>query len=212
MTEIYLVRHGQTAWNKEEIFRGRTDIPLDETGLKEAEGMAGFFDGIPIEAIYASPLTRAWQTAEALARPRNLEIQRREGLIDMCFGRWERRAFKEVMETESELFRVWVEETHRLAIPGGETIGQVQERAMAVVNEVADRHAGKAVVLVTHRVVNKLIILGALGIDTTHFWQMDQHATAINLIRKGRRGFKLGFFNEACHLRDLQRQGVRTTT
>jgi broad specificity phosphatase PhoE len=68
MTSIYLVRHGQTAWNKEEIFRGRTDVPLDETGLKQAELAGQYFKSMEIHAIYSSPLSRAWQTAQKIAQ------------------------------------------------------------------------------------------------------------------------------------------------
>ena len=68
MTSIYLVRHGQTAWNKEEIFRGRTDIPLDETGLRQAELAGQYFKDLKVHGIYSSPLTRAWQTAERIAQ------------------------------------------------------------------------------------------------------------------------------------------------
>ena len=68
MTSIYLVRHGQTAWNKEEIFRGRTDVPLDESGRKQAELVGKYFREMEIHAIYSSPLARAWETAQAIAR------------------------------------------------------------------------------------------------------------------------------------------------
>ena len=86
MTTVYLVRHGQTAWNKEEIFRGRTDIPLDETGFKQAELVGEYFRETMIHAIFSSPLARAWQTAEKIARIRNLEVQTLQGIIDMSFG------------------------------------------------------------------------------------------------------------------------------
>ena len=75
MTSIYLVRHGQTAWNKEEIFRGRTDIPIDETGLKQAELVGQYFKGMEIHAIYSSSLSRALQTAQKIAQFHDLKVQ-----------------------------------------------------------------------------------------------------------------------------------------
>ena len=88
-TSIYLVRHGQTAWNKEEIFRGRSDIPLNETGLKEAELAGEYLKKKEIHAIYSSPLSRAFQTAQKIGRLHNLEVRPLNGMIDMSFGGWE---------------------------------------------------------------------------------------------------------------------------
>src|SRR5271157_1816710 len=121
MTSIYLVRHGQTAWNKEEVFRGRTDIPLNETGLREA-GLAGeYFKGLELHAIYSSPLTRAFQTAQQIARFHPLEVRPLDGLIDMSFGSWEGRSLREVEERDEAHFRQWREQPHLVKIPGGET-------------------------------------------------------------------------------------------
>ena len=83
MTSIYLVRHGQTAWNKEEIFRGRTDVPLDETGLKQAELAGEYFKGMEIHGIYSSSLSRAWETAQKIAEFHDLKVQPLQGIIDI---------------------------------------------------------------------------------------------------------------------------------
>jgi broad specificity phosphatase PhoE len=99
-TSVYLVRHGQTAWNKEEVFRGRTDIPLDETGLREAELAAEYFKSIHLQAVYSSPLSRAWQTARKIGQFHPLEVQSLDGIIDMSFGRWEGHPLREVEEKD----------------------------------------------------------------------------------------------------------------
>ncbi len=100
MTTVYLVRHGQTAWNKEEIFRGRSDIPLNETGLREAELAGEFLKSMEVEAIYSSPLARAWQTAQKIAGFHGLDVRPLEGLTDMSFGHWEGRSLEEVKERD----------------------------------------------------------------------------------------------------------------
>ncbi len=100
MTSVYLVRHGQTAWNKEEIFRGRSDIPLNETGLKEAALAGEYLKSFEVEAIYSSPLARAWQTAQKIAGFHRLEVRPLDGLMDMSFGRWEGHSLKEVKERD----------------------------------------------------------------------------------------------------------------
>ena len=102
MTKVYLVRHGQTAWNKEEIFRGRTDVPLDETGLREAKLAAGYFRGMEIDAIYSSPLLRAIQTAQEISKVCDLGVTPLHGIIDMSFGEWEGRSLREVREKDQK--------------------------------------------------------------------------------------------------------------
>src|SRR4030042_3488646 len=107
MTSIYLIRHGQTAWNREEIFRGRTDVPLDQTGLRQAELAGEYFKGKEIHAIYSSPLARAWQTAQKIANLYSLRVQPLEGIIDMGFGNWEGHPHDEIKKMDPETYRQW---------------------------------------------------------------------------------------------------------
>ena len=206
MTSIYLVRHGQTAWNKEEIFRGRTDIPLDETGLKQAELVGEYFRGIEIGGIYSSPLARAWQTAQKIAQFHPLEVKPLEGMIDMSFGNWEGRPHQEVRKNDGEIYRQWNTEPHRAKLPGGECLDEVRVRSMAALEEVIRLHPGKNLVLVSHRVVNKVLICGILGIDNSHFWQIAQDTAAINLIRSKEGHYILSLLNETCHLEPLKEE------
>jgi len=209
MTSLYLVRHGQTAWNKEEIFRGRTDVPLDETGLRQAELAGEYFKGLEIHGIYSSPLARAWQTAQKIASRHSHQVQPLEGIIDMSFGNWEGHPHEEIRKMDPETYRLWREEPHRARLPGGESLDEVRVRAMAAVEEVIQSNSGKTLVLVSHRVVNKVLVCGILGIDNSHFWQIAQDTAAINLIqhRKGR--YVLSLLNETCHLKRLQEEWTR---
>jgi len=206
MSSIYLVRHGQTAWNKEEIFRGRTDIPLDETGLKQAELAAGYFKGMEIDAIYSSPLSRALQTAQKIAQFHNLEVQPLTGIIDMSFGDWEGRQHQEIREKDSKTYRQWVEEPHLVRLPGGEGLDDVRVRAMAALEEVIRSNPEKTLVLVSHRVICKVLICAILGLDNSHFWQITQDTTAINLIQYRKGKYILSLMNETCHLKPLKNQ------
>jgi len=206
VTSIYLVRHGQTAWNKEEIFRGRTDVPLDETGIKQAELASDYFRDIKIHRVYSSPLSRAWQTAEQIARVHHLRVQPLEGIIDMSFGNWEGHAHQEIQKTDPETYRLWREKPHLVRLPGGETLDDVRTRAMASLEEVIRKHPGETVVLVSHRVVNKVLLCGILGLDNSHFWQIAQDTTAINLIQCKGWEYILALMNETCHLKMLKEE------
>jgi broad specificity phosphatase PhoE len=208
-TSIYLVRHGQTAWNREEVFRGRTDVPLNETGLKEAILTGEYFKRLELHAIYSSPLSRAWETAQRIAQFHPLEVQPLDGLMDMSFGGWEGHSLKEIREKDEGRYRMWREEPHRLELPGGETLGQVRVRTMAALEEVIQGHPEKTLVFVSHRVINKVLICGILGIDNSHFWQIGQDTTAINLIQYRNGKYVLAFMNETCHLKPLQNERTR---
>jgi broad specificity phosphatase PhoE len=209
MTRIYLVRHGQTAWNKEEIFRGRTDVPLNETGLREAQLAGEYFREMEIHAIYSSPLLRAWETAQKIAEVQRLGVRSLQGIIDMCFGEWEGQSLKDVQEKDGQRFQQWKNEPHLVKIPGGETLDEVRDRAMAVLDKTIQSHSGKTLLFVSHRVVNKVILCSILGLDNSHFWQIGQNTTAINLIQHRDGKYVLSLLNEACHLKRLQPEGVK---
>lgn len=86
MAEIILARHGETEWNVTEVFRGRIDINLSETGVKQAELLAEYLRKSAIEVVYSSPLKRARETAEIIAQPHKIKINADPGLIDFDFG------------------------------------------------------------------------------------------------------------------------------
>ena len=209
MTSIYLVRHGQTAWNKEEIFRGRTDVPLNDTGLREAELAGEYFKGLEIDAVYSSPLSRARQTAEKIARVHCLEVNPLNGLIDMSFGTWEGRTLEEIKNEEKELYPLWRDQPHRVQFPGGESLDKVRDRSIAALEELIRSHPEKTIVLVSHRVINKVLICVILGLDNSHFWQIGQDTTAINLIHHRSGKYILALMNEACHLKSLQKERIK---
>jgi len=209
MTSVYVVRHGETAWNKEEIFRGRTDISLNDIGFREAELVGEYLKGKDIHVIYSSPLSRAMETARRIAQVFNLKVQPLEGIIDMSFGKWEGLPLKEVQTRDGELYRQWREQPHLVTLPGGESLDEVRVRAMAALEEVIQYRKGMNIVLVSHRVINKVIICGILGIDNSHFWQIGQGTAAINLIQYKEGKYILSLLNETCHLRSLQEEGLK---
>jgi len=209
MTSVYLIRHGQTAWNKEEIFRGRADIPLNEIGFREAELVGEYLKGKDIHVIYSSPLSRARETARRIAQFFNLKVQPLVGIVDMRFGKWEGRPLKEVQIHDRELYQEWREKPHQVRVPGGESLDEVRVRAMAALEEVIQYHHGKNLVLVSHRVINKVIICGILGIDNSHFWQIGQDTAAINLIQFQEGKYVLSLLNETCHLKSLKEERIK---
>ena len=178
MIEIILVRHGETEWNRREIFRGRADIELSETGARQAELLAKYLSQAGIAAIYSSPLKRALKTAEAIASYHGLEVKTTSGLIDFDYGKWQGLPHQEVKERYRKLYAEWLKNPHRVKIPVGESLNDVTRRALGIVDRVRRQHEG-TVVLVSHRVVNKVLICALLGLDSAHFWNIKQDVGAI---------------------------------
>jgi broad specificity phosphatase PhoE len=204
MSEIILVRHGETEWNVGEIFRGRIDIDLNDTGRKQAELLGEYLSESKIEAVYSGPLKRALNTAQAIARYHNLEAQIAAGLNDLDFGQWQGLSLQKVREKYTEAYAEWVNHPEQVKLPGGETLGQVRERAVKVVNEVIARHKG-AVVLVSHRVVNKVLICALLGLDDSHFWNIRLDTCGITTFTYENGRFVLNRHNDTSFLRPLQK-------
>ncbi len=208
MNTVYLVRHGQTAWNREEVFRGRADIPLNESGRKEALLTGKYLRGVGVDSLYSSPLSRAIETAEAIARYQREEVQILEGLIDIDFGGWQGISHEVVRERYAELYRQWKDAPHLVRFPEGESLEEVRERALGAIHGLVRDHAGEILVMVSHRVVNKIVICGLLGLDNSHFWQIGQDTGCINVLEFGE-GFTLRCLNDTSHLRTIEGERVR---
>jgi len=208
MSEIILARHGETAWNVEEVFRGQIDIELNQTGLKQAELLAESLIGVKIEAVYSSPLKRALKTAEAIARRHRLEVEVSPGLIDCDFGLWQGLSLREVKDKYKKLYEQWAESPQLVKIPGGESLDGVRERALKVVNGVIAKHTG-AVVLVSHRVVNKVLICALLGLDNSHFWNIRQDVGGTTVFSHQNGRLVLIRHNDTSYLRPLKKAELR---
>ncbi|MBN2549253.1 MAG: histidine phosphatase family protein [Anaerolineales bacterium] len=198
---LILVRHGQTEWNRVERFRGRADVPLNKTGLAQAEatGQRVAAQWNPV-AVYSSPLSRALQTAEAIAKHFNLPVQVHPGLADIDYGEWQGLTPDEARQRWPEQVNNWYNHPEQAHIPAGETLADLRARAMQTVSELAAHHAGETVVLVGHTVINRIILLGVLGLGNERFWHLKQDTCAINVFEAERDDFMLVSLNDTCHL------------
>ena len=205
MTRVIIVRHGQTAWNEGEgeRLRGRSDLELDETGIRQAKAAAARIARCGIAAIYSSPLRRAMATAEILSEPLGLQVQRLAGLIDIDYGRWQGLSLKEAQSNDPELYKLWLESPQLVAFPGGEGLGEVRKRVTNALETVVTHHPGQAIVLVSHKVVCKVLLCSLLGLDNSHFWQIEQGLCAINLVEIERNSASVLLLNDTCHLKEM---------
>jgi len=204
MAELILARHGETVWNVEKIFRGRTDVNLDKVGIKQAELLGKYLSNWELAAIYSSPLSRALDTANIVARYQKIGVQIAEGLIDFDYGEWQALPEQEVKRLYPALLNEWHNNPHKVRMPGGESLEDVRGRAIEVVNDVLSKYQG-SVVLVSHRVVNKVLICSLLGLDNSYFWNVKQDVGGITIFDYVDGRFILTSHNDTSYLKELQK-------
>jgi broad specificity phosphatase PhoE len=182
---ILLVRHGETSWNREGRYQGRTDIPLSDTGQAQVRALGERLKSVEIHAAYASPLARAKTTAEAILRGRALPLQIDEGLIEISHGAWEGQLASDVEISHAEMFGVWRSRPGRSspAGPGAETLGDVETRAWAVLQRVCDAMTAEQTALIAaHDAVNRVLICRVLGLPLDRIWSFRQAPAALNVL------------------------------
>ncbi len=201
MTKFFLVRHGQTEWNRIERFRGRVDIPLNETGRAQARAVAERLAPEQISAVFSSPLSRALETAKPIAEKHGLSVEIMDALTDLDFGSWQGLTPQEVSEKYPETYSDWLFHPERVKMPGGESLDEVRTRVLAAVKDLAPRFEDQTVVLVSHKAVCKVLLCAVLDLDNSHFWQIEQDNVALNVFDwNPKLGFVVQLINDTCHL------------
>jgi broad specificity phosphatase PhoE len=176
---LFVLRHGETAFTRERRFAGWRDVPLTDAGLHQSEAAAAALSGVAISAVFASPLEHARTSAEAVAKPHRLAVQIVPAFRELGFGAWEGRTRAEVEAAEPALYDVWRTAPDRFAAPGGESLPTVAKRVAEGIETLRADHDGESVVLVTHAVVIRLIVLDGLGLGTARLWSIDASPAGI---------------------------------
>ncbi len=203
MVDIYLLRHGQTTWNKDGIFRGRADVPLDDHGLAQAKCAVRALANTSVVEIHSSPLSRAIQTAHPTADAKNLPLKEAPELLDIDYGQWTGKSQVEVEKLFPELNRQWLQCPEQVHFPNGEDLSAVQERAFAYMLTLAKTAHNGAILLVSHRVVLKVLICAALELELLKFWQVKLDTACLSMLSFEKDRFILSRMNDTCHLQGL---------
>lgn len=202
MTRIILVRHGQTEWNRVERFRGQVDVPLNEVGHAQARAVARRLADWPLVAVYSSPLSRAMETARPTAEALGLAVQPEPGLLDIDYGEWGGLTLDEAGARDPDRLARWREDPGSVVFAGGEGLADVQARAMATLDRLAEQYHGQTVLAVGHVVVNRALLLGVLGAPLSHFWELGQDNGGINVVEWRYSRLVVSLLNDTCHLRE----------
>jgi len=164
MTELCLVRHGQTDWNLEGRYQGQSDIPLNATGCSQAHDLAGKLKGHRFSAIYTSDLQRAQATADAIAADLDLPVITDTRLREINQGDWEGQFVDSIRNQYAELWKQRTTDPASIRPPGGETVREVAERVYAAVDDIAHNHPTGSVLIVSHGLALATVLCKVRGI------------------------------------------------
>jgi probable phosphoglycerate mutase len=182
---ILLVRHGETTWNREGRYQGRTDIPLSADGERQVTALSVRLAHHPITLAVASPLARARRTAEAILAGRTVELGLDAGLVEISHGAWEGQLSSDVEAAHAEMLGVWRNRPDRdvPAGPGAETLGAVEARAWPVLERIAGKlGASDTALVVAHDAVNRVLLCRVLGLPLTRVWAFRQAPATLNVL------------------------------
>jgi probable phosphoglycerate mutase len=169
MLELWLVRHGQTDFSRENRFCGSIDPPLSDVGRRMADALGEARGKDPWDAIYCSPSTRAQQTVAPLATRANVKPIIDEGLREISYGDWEGMKHEEAKAKFPDVYAYWAQDTASRATPGGETAFMVASRAAPVIERIRREHAQGRVLVVSHKATVRIMVCALLGMDVRLF-------------------------------------------
>lgn len=182
---ILLVRHGETTWNREGRYQGRTDIPLSDDGERQVKALSARLAHLPITLAVASPLSRARRTAEVVLAGRDVSLELDADLVEISHGAWEGQLSSDVAAAHAEMLGVWRSQPDRdvPAGPGAETLGVVEARAWPVLERIAGKLGpDDTALVVAHDAVNRVLLCRVLGLPLTRVWAFRQAPATLNVL------------------------------
>jgi broad specificity phosphatase PhoE len=201
VTRVLIVRHGATVLSVEDRFAGETDVELSDEGREQTRHLAQRLSREKIAAAYASPLGRTMETARILAAPHGLDVQIRNGLLEISHGHWEQMTRREVEEKFPEEAAEWEKDPYTFAPLGGESGLAVTARALPVLIDLVRQHPGENILVVSHKATIRLLLSSLLGFDPRRYRDnLDQKPAALNIVdfRDAGRA-RLTLFNDTSH-------------
>jgi len=187
VTTLYLIRHGVTEGSSERRYKGSIDVPISQEGLEQVRRSAEFIrsdlEGAFLSAVYSSPLSRAYDSAQLIAALFGLEPIVVAELKERHFGIWEGMAFDEIHEQYPDAFRAWAANPLEHSPIDGESTIEVRDRIIPAIDEIIARHSDENVAIAAHGGVNRVILCHYLGMPFEHMFRIEQDNAAVNIIK-----------------------------
>lgn len=201
MPAIMLIRHGEVAGITPPRFRGRANLMLTPHGLRQVELTRNAVAAAWVpKAVYCAPLARCVRTAETIAAPFNLDAQAHDGLHDIHYGAWQGMAVSEVAHRLPKALSRWHTAPHTVRFPGGETLQDVQARAVDALHGTMDAHPHGTAVLVAHDSVIRVLLGHALGLSLGSYWPLSPSPCGISEFAFVDDHFNIRSINQTQHL------------
>jgi len=201
MLRLILIRHGETERNSEARLQGgKSDIPLNEKGRRQAHCLGLALQAEKLKAIYSSPLKRALDTALAISVHHHLEIQIDHALAEIDMGFIDGLDLTEVKESQADFWNRWRQEDYSAALPGGESPLQVQQRAWGAIQDIIRRHREGSVAVVSHGISLQTIITAMLGAPLSSLTRFHLGVASITILHIDDDRTSLVMLNDTCHL------------
>lgn len=206
---LYLVRHGETEWNRQRRIQGLTDLDLNENGRRQAEALARALRGEEVVAIFTSPLKRARYTASTIARFHGIEPEVLKGLRELDAGEVDGLTYEEMRERHGDFLEKWIQDCSAVAPPGGCGLPEIQEQACGAIEEIRSRHSlggqgqdGRVAIAVAHFFPILSIFCKVLGIDLSECRRIRLDLASISTLELTPTRTVLVSMNDTCHLRE----------
>ena len=172
MTKLIIARNGATDWNKINRVQGSVDVPLNTEGRAEAERIASELNRFKLDVIYSSCLSRSYETAEIIARKRDLRIKRLKELNELNQGVWQGLRVEEIKKRYKKQYGLWRSSPFSTKPPQGESIKEAYDRVVNAVQKIVDRYKNEIVCIVTHEIVISLIKCHFTSQDINKMWDI----------------------------------------
>ena len=203
---LLLVRHGETDWNRSRRFQGRSDLPLNETGRDQARALAAALKDESFAAIYSSPLGRAMETARLIGGFHPLvPIFAEEGLVEMDLGELEGMEGAHWAQHYPDFRRAWLENPALVTMPGGESLREVQDRALTALGRITTLYPpGTTLLLCSHSFVNLTLLCHGLNLPLSRMRELRQETAALNILYREGERLRAEVVNDRSHLEKYQ--------
>jgi len=201
-TNIYLVRHGETDWNRDRRYHGSTDLEMNQRGLDQIRTLAGRFAGKRFDAAYSSSLGRARKTAEAVIGDRDIPIAVEPGLAELGFGSWEGLNHADLVEREASTYFDWLADPIDRSPPGGESVGEMARRVNAAIRRMVEAHPDGSVLAATHAGPIRVILCDALGLDLHNFLRIVLDPGGVSIVTYWGEQGAVRLVNDTSHWRE----------
>jgi broad specificity phosphatase PhoE len=203
---LYLLRHGQTECSRDNAFCGSIDPKLTADGLEMAQAFASAYQALDWNAIYASPMQRTIATANPLAEKLGLELELREGLKEINYGKWEGQTVATVSSEYHDDYIRWTADPAWYPPTGGELAVAIASRALLIIEEIKQRYSSGNILIVSHKATIRIILCSLLGIDVGRFrFRLGCPVGSVSKVEFGAHGPLLHSLSDRHHLSDRLR-------